>query len=94
MGDDVVQHLTAVDIFEQHVPVVVGPDDVSQAAHVGVIEQGDYGSLPSGADLLALLITLLVCPAVVPVVGNTPGDDLARDLEVWGRTLAWLLRRL
>lgn len=83
MGDDVVEHLAAVDIFEQHVPVVVGPDDVPHATHVRVVKQGDYCSLPRGADLLALLVTLLLCSAVVAVVDNTPGDDLARDLEGW-----------
>lgn len=85
VGDDVVEHLTAVDIFEQHVPVVVGPDDVTQAAHVRMVEQGNYSSLTRGPDLFALLVTLLVCPAVVPVVGDTPGDDLARDLGVDGQ---------
>lgn len=74
--------------------MVVGPDDVSQAAHVRVVEQGNYGSFSRGADLLALLITLLVCTTVVPIVGNTPGDDLARDLNGWQQLLAWPSRRV
>ena len=29
MGDDVVEHLATVDEFKEHVPVEVGPDNVS-----------------------------------------------------------------
>ena len=28
MGDNIVKHLSAIYIFEEHVPMVVGPDDV------------------------------------------------------------------
>lgn len=36
-GDDVVEHLGAVDVFEEYVPMVVGADDVAEAADVGVV---------------------------------------------------------
>ena len=36
-GDDVVEHLGAVDVFEEHVPMVVGADNVAEAAGVGVV---------------------------------------------------------
>lgn len=52
VGDDVVKHLAAVDIFEQHVPVIVGSNDIAQTAYIRVAEQGDDGSLSRGADLL------------------------------------------
>ena len=52
MGDDVVEHLAAVDILEEHVPVVVGPHDVSHATDVRMIEEGDNGRLSGGAYLL------------------------------------------
>lgn len=38
VGDDIVKHLTAIDIFKQHVPVVVCSDDIAQAANVRVVE--------------------------------------------------------
>lgn len=38
VGNDIVQHLAAVDIFKQHVPVVVCSDDIAQTAYIRVIE--------------------------------------------------------
>lgn len=38
VGDDVVEHLTTVDILKQHVPVVVCTDDIAQATDMGVTE--------------------------------------------------------
>ena len=37
--DDVVQHLTAVDVFKNHVIVVLVDDHLSHAADVGVMEK-------------------------------------------------------
>lgn len=34
--NNVVEHLAAIYIFEQHVPVVIGADDIAHAADVGV----------------------------------------------------------
>lgn len=34
--DDIVEHLAAVDVLEEHVPMVVGSDDIAQAADVRV----------------------------------------------------------
>lgn len=38
MCDDIVEHLTAIDIFEEHVPVIVSPLYISHAAYIWVIE--------------------------------------------------------
>ena len=62
--DDVVEHLAAVDVFEEHVPVPFRPQAVAEAADVLVVEQSDDGSLagvavlPSGICLLPLLSAL------------------------------------
>ena len=37
MRDDVVQHLSAIDIFKEHIPMITGSYDVSHAANVRVI---------------------------------------------------------
>ena len=79
--DDVVEHLAAVDVFEEHVPVPSCPQVVPQAADVLVVEQADdcglagIPVLPGGVGLLA------VFPALAPVVGRDALDDLARDLH-------------
>lgn len=81
--DDVVEHLSAIDIFEQHVPVVVCTDNIAEAANVGMTEEGNNGSLSGGTDLFGMVVALffLVGPAVVAIVSGAPGDDFARDLQ-------------
>ena len=37
MRNDVVQHLAAIDKFEEHVPVIVGPDNISQPANMRMV---------------------------------------------------------
>jgi hypothetical protein len=67
--DDVVQHLAPVDKLEQHVPVVVGPDDVFQAADMRVVKECHDGSLSCSSNLLGLVCPLLVGSTVVAIVG-------------------------
>lgn len=69
MRDDVVEHLAAIDKLEQHVPVVVGTDNVSHAADVGVVEQADNGSLSGGSDFFGVVGALAVSGALVLVLG-------------------------
>lgn len=78
--DDVVEHLTTVDILEEHVPVVICPHNVSHAANVGVVEEGDDGSLASCSDLFGLVSSLLIGAALVAIIGGTARNDLAGDL--------------
>jgi hypothetical protein len=80
MGDDVVEHLTAIDKLEEHVPVIVGTDDISQAADVGMIEECDDGGLSGCSNLLGLVCTLLFGSALVVVVGRASRDNLASNL--------------
>lgn len=52
MRNNVVEHLAAVDILKEHIPMIVCANHISHAADVGVMEKGDNGSLASGSDLL------------------------------------------
>jgi hypothetical protein len=52
VGDDVVQHLTTVHIFEKHIPMIRGPDHVPHATDVWVVHEGHNGSFSGGSNLL------------------------------------------
>ena len=86
MGDDVVEHLTAVDVFEEHVPVVVGPNHVTHAADIRMVQEADDGSLPCCSYLLRMVGPLAVGLAVVLVRGLSR-NDLDGDLpKISGHT--------
>lgn len=80
MGNNVVEHLASVDKLEEHVPVIVGPDDIAQAAYMRVVQESHDGSLARGADLLGMIGPLLIGKALMAVVGRAAGDNLAGDL--------------
>ncbi len=80
MGDDVVEHLTAVDKLEEHVPVIVCADNIAQAADMGMIEEGDYGGFAGGTDFLGLIGALLVGSALVIIFGRATRNNFAGDL--------------
>ena len=69
MGYNIIEHLPAVYVFEQHIPVIVCSNDISQTADVRVIEEGDYGGFSCCADFLGLVCSFLVGTALVIVVG-------------------------
>lgn len=80
MRDDVVQHLTAINVFKQHVPVPSRSQVVPESADVLVVEQADDGSLarisvfPGSIRLLSLL------PALATIVGRHSFNNLASNL--------------
>jgi len=53
--DDVVKHLTTVDVFKQHVPVVIGAHDISHTADVGVIDQSDNSGFTGGTHFFGMI---------------------------------------
>jgi hypothetical protein len=73
--DDVVEHLAAIYKLEQHIPVVVCPDDVLHATDVGVVEQADNGGLSGRPDFLGVVGSLAVGGALVLVL-RLSGNDL------------------
>jgi hypothetical protein len=73
--DDVVEHLTTVYKLEQHVPVVVCPDDILHATDVGVVEQADNGGFSRGSDFLGVVGSLAVGSALVLVL-RLSGNNL------------------
>lgn len=52
MGDDIIEHLTAVDEFEQHIPVIIGPDHISHATDIRMIDETDDGGLAGRPNFL------------------------------------------
>lgn len=66
--DDVVEHLTTIDILEEHIPMIVRPLDIPHRADVGMIQEGDNGGFPGRTNLLRVIrpltltiATMLVC---------------------------------
>ena len=81
VGDDVVEHLAAVDVFEEHVPVPSCAQVVPQAADVLVVQQADDGSLAGVAVLPGGVGPFSLLSSLAPVVGRHALDDLACDLQ-------------
>ena len=50
--DDVVQHLTSIDILENHVIVMLVDYHLSHATYVGVVEKHRKGGFAKGSNLL------------------------------------------
>lgn len=80
VGDNVVKHLSTIDVLAEHVPVVVGAHDVSHAADVGMAKKSDDGSFPGGPDLLGLIGSLLVGLGLMPILSRATRDNFAGNL--------------
>ena len=80
MTDDVVEHLASVDILEQHVPVVVCPDNIAHAADVRVVGQCDDCCFSCCADLLAVFCSFALCSRAVLSIIRSSGYNLDGDL--------------
>ena len=52
MTDDIIQHLTSIDILENHVIVMLVDYHFSHATYVGVIEKHGKGRFAKGPNLL------------------------------------------
>lgn len=50
--DDVVKHLASVDVLEQHIPVIIGADNVSHRTDVRMVEQCNNSRFPCSPYLL------------------------------------------
>jgi hypothetical protein len=87
VGDDVVEHLAAIDKLEQHVPVVVCAHDVSHAADVRVVEQADNGGFSGRADFFGVVCPLAVGGALVLVL-RLSGYNLDGHLHAVSHRLA------
>ncbi len=82
VGNYVVEHLASIDKLEEHVPVVVCTNDITQAANVGMVEEGDDGSFTGGANLFRLVGAFFIGTALVIIVGRASRNDLASDLQL------------
>lgn len=80
VADNVVQHLTTVDILEQHVPVVIRSHDVAHATDVGMVGKGHNGSLSRCADFLAVICPFALGSRTVLPIGRPARHDLDSNL--------------
>ena len=79
VGDDIVQHLSTVDVLEDHV-VMMGQDhDLVETDNVGVVQHHHNGRLANGSCLPVVLLFLL-CGGHVWIRLHTR-NDLDRDLS-------------
>lgn len=53
--DDVVEHLTTINVFEQHVPMVGGAHDIAHATNVWMVNEADNGRFTRCPDLLGTI---------------------------------------
>lgn len=79
MRDDVVEHLTPIDVLEEHVPMIIGAHNISHAANVGMIQEGNDGCLARRSYFFGLIGSFLVRAGLV-FFGRATGHNFARDL--------------
>lgn len=79
VGYNIVEHLAAVDVLEQHIPVIIRSNDIAHAADMRMVEQGNDSRLASCSYFFRLIRTFLVGTALV-FLGRASGDDFASDL--------------
>lgn len=81
VGNDVVQHLAAINVFEKHVPMPPCSQVIAEPANVLMVQKADDSRLtgvtvfPSGIGLFTLF------PRLSAIVGRYSFDDLAGDLN-------------
>ena len=55
MRDNIVEHLTTVDIFKQHVPVICGAHDIAHATDIGMVHEADNGRFTRSTNFLGAI---------------------------------------
>lgn len=80
VADDVVEHLAAVDILEDHVVVVLVDDHLAHAADVRVVEEHGEGGLSEGTGLLGGVLCGLLRGGVREG-GMEGGVDAGEDFD-------------
>ncbi|KAI7498668.1 protein kinase [Hortaea werneckii] len=78
--DDVVQHLSTVDILKEHVPVVVGSYDIAHTTDVRMVDKRHNGCLACGSDLFAVICPLALGLCTVLALATLSRNDLYRYL--------------
>ena len=52
MTDNIIQHLTPIDVFEYHVVVMLVDDHFAHAANVGMVEEHGESRFANGTNFL------------------------------------------
>ena len=92
VADDVVEHLPAAHVLEDHVVVVLVHDHLSHAADVRVVEEHRQRGLAERPDLLRGVLVRLLLGGLGRGRDGTrarshAGEDLDRELRGMGRSL-------
>ena len=67
MGDDVVKHLPTINIFEEHIPMIIRPLHIAHATDERMVEQGNHGCLSCRTNFFGPVrsfvfgIAMLIC---------------------------------
>lgn len=80
MRDDVVEHLPAIDVLEEHVPVIIRPHDIAHTADIRMVQKANNGGLACGPHFFGVVSSLAVGLAVV-LVRRLTRHDLYGNLE-------------
>jgi hypothetical protein len=83
MRDDVVKHLSTIDVFKEHVPVVGRPHDIAHATDKWVVQESHDGSFSGCSDLLGVVSSLPICSTLVmsTVFCRASRHNLDRNLQ-------------
>jgi hypothetical protein len=65
MGDDIVEHLSTVDILEEHVPMKICTINVSHATYVRMVNETNNGGFASSPDFFGVICSFSFCSGTV-----------------------------
>lgn len=83
MADDVVEHLTAIDVLEDHVVVVVMDDHLAHSADVRMVKQETKGCFTERSHFLGVVFCRLGCKKGL---GRRWGGGISASRRRWYRT--------
>ena len=85
MTDDVVEHLAAVNVLEDHVVMVLVDDHLAHAADVGMVEEHRESCFPECTNLLRGIFRCLLCRSLgvgrCCNAAGSLGSDAWEDLD-------------
>lgn len=83
MADDVIKHLTTIDIFENHVVVMLVNDHFSHSAYVWMVEEHRECCFTKGTDLLGGILGRLLrgCLSVARLLRSAARVDTGQYFD-------------
>lgn len=66
MRDNIIEHLSSIDIFKQHIVVMGHNHNITHSTNVWMTQEGRYSGFPNRSDLFAFIVVALL---VVRILG-------------------------